>query len=327
VSAALKIERIEKYDQFFPLNRTKTRVMRLVSAFLIIFFIAVLFPVCAAVQSSVKDRENPLLALDSLEKFGALDKGAAVYAAVDVKNARDLLELCGMGGQYGELLEKTASAVAAFYPNGGERRFLIATRGDYPDTLPALFAMSADWKKERARNNVSYWRSHVRGVSLALNSHRALFSDGEPFGFVTGAVSEPSGFDAFQQGAVIAGWLTDKGEALNHLLTVLEIPIRLQMESAFFTFHKTDREQYELTLHIETPTEELAKNFAVLFSLARLFIAENSETDTQQSALPVQLLTNPAEQAGVFLTIRSTALDAGNAALLITIFLNFFNSF
>ncbi|MDR0374818.1 MAG: hypothetical protein LBH85_03755 [Treponema sp.] len=292
-----------------------------------IFFISIAISACATSSGSLRERDsmNPLLALDAFGEFDALDPDAAVYLALDSQETRPLLDLLNIGGitggQTGQLLDKTTRIAAAFYPKDAGKRFLAVCHGDYPNVLAALsLTASADWKKVRAWNNAPYWRSDASALSLALNDSWALVSDAEPFASATRAVTPREEFDAFRQGAAIAGWITDGGVSLNNLLYLLEIPIELYIQSAFFAVNKIGA-QYEINVRLEIDSEEQAKGVVTLFSLARLFIGQNSDSESGTPALARPLLANPLEQSGQVVNMRSGAMTGEEVALLFNTFM------
>jgi hypothetical protein len=285
---------------------------------------------------------DPLKALDACGEFDALDPGASVYMTIDTQEARPLVALLNIGditgGQTDQLLDKTSRIAAAFYPKGAERRFLAVCHGDYPNVLAALsLTASVDWRKARAWNNAPYWRSDASALSLALNGSWALVSDTEPFARTMRAVPPQEAFDAFRRGAALAGWITDGGSSLNNLLYSLEIPIEVHIQSAFFAVNKinaanesgavneidavneTDA-RYEINVRLEMLSEEQAKGVATLFSLARLFIGQNSDSESGTLVLAGPLLANPLEQSGQALNLRSGAMTGEEVALLFNAF-------
>ncbi|MDR2784152.1 MAG: hypothetical protein LBB48_10015 [Treponema sp.] len=282
---------------------------------------------CATSLGSVKERgsADPLRSLDAFGEFDALDPGASVYMAFEAQEARSLLDLLKIGdvtgGQTGLLLDKTSRIAAALYPRNAGRRFLAVCQGDYPNALAALsLTASADWEKVRAWNNAPYWRSDAGALSLALDDSWALVSDAEPFARTTQAVTPLDEFGAFRQGAVLAGWITDGGASLTNLLYLLEIPIELYLQSAFFAVNKIGA-QYELSVRLEIFSEEQAKGIATLFSLARLFIGQNSDSESGTPALAKPLLANPPEQSEQVVNLRSGAMSGEEVALLFNAFM------
>ena len=283
-----------------------------------------LFTACATtssgVQQAAKPAKDPLAALDALGEFGPLADGASMYVSVDVQKARPVLNLLPLGDmkqeQFSQILDRTSRASLAFYPKGSPQKLLVAARGDYPNVLTSLsLTASAGWKQARAWNDAAYWRSDAGDLSVALNAKWALASDAEPFAKTQ--ASAPAGFEAFRSGsaagAALAGW-TDSASSLNRFFSSLDIPIEIPAKTAFFSAAKAG-ERYDTLVQIEAVSEDQAKNFAILFSLARLFIGEHSD-----HYLARALLANPAERDGVFLKLRIGPLDADGVAGLFTAF-------
>ena len=297
-------------------------MMKITHFFLVItiFLFTACITTSGGVQETSKAAKDPFAALDVLEEFGQLADGASMYVSLDVQKARPILNTLPLGNmkqeQFSQILDRTSRASLAFYPKGSPQKLLVAARGDYPNALTSLsLTASADWKQARGWNGAAYWRSNAGALSVALNSKWALASDGEPFAKTQASV--PAGFEVFRAGsaagAALAGWV-DSAASINPFFSSLDIPIEIPAKTAFFSAIKIG-ERYDTLIQIEAVSEDQAKNFATLFSLAQLFIGEHSDHYLARS-----LLANPAERNGVFLKLRIGPFDAAGVAELFTAF-------
>jgi hypothetical protein len=257
--------------------------------------------------------------------FSALAPGGTAYFSINVPQARPLLDLISLGGfsgrDAGTLLDKTDFAVAAVYPPESGRSFLAAARGNYPSGRIGLsFTFSSAWKKRPSAAGASYWRSDRDGLSVSLNSRRALISDGDPL-ITPPGVEPPPAFAALGRDALLAGW-TDEGAApLNRFLALLEIPLHIPADRIFFGIYDVPEgekgEDYEAFLRIETPSVSQARALATIFSLTRVFMAGLTPEDEEDPlVLAVALFTYAPTQEDAALLIRTGSLKPQGITLL-----------
>jgi hypothetical protein len=274
----------------------------------------ILLVVSCASRSNVKTSSK-----DRNAEFALLAPGGVVYLYIDVPGTRPVLDRISFegiqGSQGAQILDRTTSAVAAFYPEGMPRRFLAAVQGRYPSFQAKLsFTLSPSWKKRRSETGASYWHAVKNGVSVSLGSSSALISDGDPFVQPPG-VETPEGFEEFCRGTVMAGWMEDASGPLNNFLASMEIPLQIPAKQVFFSLY-TSGQEYETVIQIETPSVSQAKALVTLFSMARLFMA-NAEASLGVVAV---LFANPPVQDGPYLRLHTGSLDAQGIALLFTMF-------
>lgn len=266
--------------------------------------------------------------LDESGDFAALAPGALAYFFIDVPRSRPLLEFISLGGFSGkdaaEFLDKTDSAVAAAYPPESGRSFLVAARGKYPSGRIGLsFAFNSAWKKIPSAAGSSYWRSDRNGLSVSLNSRRALVSDGDPLAPPPG-VEAPAVFETLRRDAFLAGWTDDGGVSINRFLTLLEIPLQIPADRILFgIFDAPEGEkgkEYEAFLRIETPSVNHAKGLLAVFSLTRIFMAALPPVEEEDPlTLAAALFTHIPTQEDRALLIRTGSLKPQGIALLFNI--------
>jgi hypothetical protein len=260
--------------------------------------------------------------LPEAEPFAAFPSGALVYLYVDTVKARpilDALPLERMGGNQKAVaaaLDKTSSAVAAWYPPGAPRHFLVAAQGRYPSFRASLsFALSPAWKKRRSESGASYWYSAQDKISVFLGPQHAFISDGDPLPVPEASFPQrPEAFASFAEDAVLAGWLTEGGMFLNQCLSSLKIPLQVPAEQVLFCLQQSEG-HYQGMIRIETPSVTQAKAVVGLFSLARLFMAN---LDTKEGV--GVFFTHAPVQDGASLNLQTGPLDAQGVALLFSMF-------
>jgi hypothetical protein len=256
-----------------------------------------------------------------------------------VKEARQLLEAVSFEGVDGKdasrILERTGTAVAAFYPEEAARRFFLAGWGSYPRLRAGIsMAFSRDWKKVKSETGGRYWLSKSRRIGVALGSKLALVADGDPF--APGADSQngtaPEGFEDFRRPCVLAGWMPEPEDPVNRFLAAAGIPLQIPAENFFFGTRRVAGGQWELVFQVRTPSVSQARALVTLFSLARIFAFNTAKDDLGlagpgeasgrtgiTAALPV-LFTNSPVQNGAELTLHSGSMNSGEIALLFNIF-------
>ncbi|MDR1100089.1 MAG: hypothetical protein LBL28_06365 [Treponema sp.] len=269
--------------------------------------------------------------------FLPLEPGASAYLLVDVPGVRPVIDQIGIPGMSGiqakEILDRTWSAAAAFFPEGNERRFQAAAWGKYPEFGGRLaLAAGKDWKRERSKTGGTYYHSAKDGLSVALNASQAFASGagpgsaGDPFAAAPGTEA-PEGFAEFRRGAVLALWLTDPAPPANRFFAALGIPLQLPAEQLFVSLlpHVPEGEgtgggaEYEALIRIQTPAAGQARALLALINMARVYAPETGEADGP-AALAAALFANPPVQDGRNLNLRTAAMDPAEIALLFSVF-------
>jgi hypothetical protein len=280
----------------------------------------VIFASCASSPKASNSNE------DGSPDYGLLPLGAQVYLWADVKQGRSLLDSLSFQGLDGrdarEVLDRTGTATAAFYPEQAAQRFFLAAWGSYPSTRAGIsMAFSRDWKKAKSETGKKFWFSRGWGLGVAMGAKLALATDKDPF--APGGAASPEGFEEFRRTCVLAGWMPNPSEPLNRFLQAMEIPIKIPAEEFFFGAARTggefEDERWELISRIRTPSPSQAKALVTLFAMARMFIGNAPGGEGLVGALPL-LFANIPVQDGADLSLRSGVMDTNEIALL-------FNSF
>jgi hypothetical protein len=290
-----------------------------VTAFLALFFVS-----CATAPRVAE-------VLPGSADFSVLPGGASVYLWADVKETRPLLEALSIGGLDGsgaaEILERTDSAAAAFYPEGAGRRFFLAGWGSYPPLRAGIsMTFSRDWKKLKSPTGKRYWYSQSSRIGAAVGSKLAYAADGDPFAASDGAAEIPGGFEEFRRGCVLAGWIPEPREPINRFAAAAEIPIQFPAEAFFFGAARArgSGDAWEMVFRIRTPSAVQARALTALFAMARIFITGQADGGNSAEFLP-ELFANPPVQEEQDIIFRSAVMDTEKTALLFNTFAVYFN--
>jgi hypothetical protein len=289
-------------------------------------FIAALFLSCKT-QPAARIGEDALRKLAEIGEFEPFADGGLLYLSIDAANSRPILDLLAIGGTSGkdaaQILDRTASITAAFYPAGANQRFFAVLSGNYPKTMADLsLKASSNWERQRSEIGADYWRAEKDKLSISFNEKIIAASDADPFSFAVNADSAfarvPQGFDEFRQGAVIAGWFGNNGASVDSLLADMGTPFEIQANGLFFSVTLKDGAYYT-ALQIETPSENTARSLFQLFNVARMFGA-GAMAEGDLGFFMNALFSNPPERNGAFLTLKLGPMNAAQTALLFNTF-------
>jgi hypothetical protein len=287
-------------------------------------FILPLFVSCASVPGA-RDREPE-------NDFAFLPPGASLYLYADTAGARPILDLLSFGemsgGAFPAILDRTHSAVAAFYSEGAGRRFFAVGRGDYPRLRSGFsLAFSPAWKKRRSESGGTYWYSAGYKLAVSIGAGRAFLSDGDPLGIFP-ETQTPENFESLSRGSVLAGWLSGGAAPINAFFAARDIPLQIPAEQVLFAVHPLQGDggteggeggTYEIAIRLETPTVSQAQGLVSIISMMRLFMTGAFEPEDPLGIVMGLFLRQPVRD-GPNLILHSGPLDARGIALLFNIF-------
>jgi len=232
--------------------------------------------------------------------------------------------------QLQQMVDRTQFVTAAMYvtPNTHSR---LAAWGDYPASRARMaFKSGKEWKRHISTvSGGEYWHSPLRGISVAVSNGMALVAttpviavDNPPDPFpVAPGTALPEGFNAFREGAILACWLNNPGSTINKKLGEMGIPIELPAERIFLSLHHHPESQdYNVRLQLQLANPSQARALAMMFALARNFLAPQPDAHNPAALLPAILFAHPPEQDGGNLNITTAPLTTQEIALLLTMF-------
>ena len=304
--------------------------LRLCISFLFVF---ILFISCAT-----SPKTEPVAA-DGTPDFSILPSGATLYLWADVARAKPLLEAISpanvSGKNASQVLDRTDTAMAAFYSEDSSRRFFMAGWGNYPSFRAGVsMGFSRDWKKIKSATGNRYWHSQRNNLGIAFGSKVAYVSDGDPFTPGMGSNPSPQGFEEFRRSCVLSGWLNNPASTIDRFISNLGIPIQIPAEELFFGAVRAPvdtasgdpgKELWDLVLKIRTPSAGQARSLISLISFARIFVLRGAAADMGEGSLSMMdaaalLLAKMPEQEEEFLVVRMNALSESRIALLFAMF-------
>ena len=346
------MKKFNKSDEAFP----KTEVLEKLHLWDFVFSVRVPFCVCLSIIFFllVSCASAPKTSVSLAENGGELNllpSGGRVYLWADAVGGRPLLDAISFDGKStkdaSNILDVTSSAAAVFFPEeeANGRKFFIAALGDYPSFRANFsFALSRAWKKQKSKTGSSYWYSANDGIALSLGSNMALVSNVDPLmnlpsvgnsadnsagnsAELSAVVLPPEGFDDFRRSLVLAGWMNDPSESINTFLEAMGIPIKIPAEEFLFGAAKTPAgsEPWELVFKIKNQSAAQARAILTLFSIARLFVLGGmeelgSDEPLSRQEIAALLFANTPELDGLYLSLRTGALNEGKIALLFEMF-------
>ena len=268
--------------------------------------------------------------------FSILPPNAQAYFWADVASARpilDILPFIDMSSRdVTRFLDRTNTALAAFYGEDAEQRFFLASWGNYPSfRLGTFMNFSRNWRRVRSETGSRYRQYRHQNLAVAVGSSLAFVSDGDPFAPGLGSDPAPYGFEEFRRVSVFSGWLNEPAAYLNRIMQGLGIPLQIPAEELFFGINRLPLAQeqaneetapWELVFGIGTQSPAVARSLLPLFSMASFFIQMGTATGglSGQMEIAALLFANAPEQNGSFLTLRTAPLDENRLALLFYMF-------
>ena len=261
-----------------------------------------------------------------------LETGASVYAVIDVKNSRAVLEKISLKGledkQKKQILNRTNTIYAGFYKEKNEIAFQLAVYGNFSDSQGAfIFGMNKDWKKYKCDKGHKYWYSQKNNMSITMNSGKVLIiqtNSGKPAVPCTHSegINFPSGFISFSKNTYLSGWLSEPGSDISEIFEKIGVPLSLPVENVFFSMiaAASDTESkiklYEGIARVQTLNATQARGLLRIISMARL-LSSGLSLDILQGPWADILLANEPVQDDKYLIFKTKSLNADEIALLI----------
>jgi hypothetical protein len=217
------------------------------------------------------------------EKFLPLDVCASVYLFANVQEARPFFEFLPIeeldNKHVKQMIDRTNTAVAAVFPKESERRFQLATWGNYPSSGAGMaFTFNKNWKRHRSEINGTYWHSARERLSLALSSRQAFvtgWNRSSPASPFAAGIEMPEGFNEFRRGAVLSCWVNNPSPIFQRMLSDAGIPIRLPVQQLFLKLNPVMAEQYEAVINLTFETPAYARTVAAILGLAGNFTSDD----------------------------------------------------
>jgi hypothetical protein len=261
-----------------------------------------------------------------------LESGALVYALIDAKRSRPILDLLPIPGvsdnQAGLVLDRTDSVALALHSRDSERQLQAAAWGNISPSLGRLmFGLNKEWKKMSCSLGHPYWYSQSNAVSVALGMRQAFVSrsaGGTAPCTHSSGTELPDGFREFSRGSLMSCWIDKPGPTVNRYFKELGIPLSIPAEYLFASVfpaqntspNTADEGLYDALLYIQTATANQARSLMRILSLSRMVSGYFSVSGALKPVIELFLSGEPVQDDKTVL-IKSKPLSARDIALLI----------
>jgi len=250
-----------------------------VSLCLCVMFFSLVFLSCKTSAPSIRLPETCIK-----EGTLPLDKGALVYLAVNVNEARSFINMLPVkelnDNTVRQMIDRSDFAAAAIFPAASGRRFQITTWGNYPKSAAdMILGTNKNWTKRQNENRASYWHSPADRISMAISA-RNLFvvsslndTPVNPIAAGGGSVEVPEGFADFYSGAVLSCWMDNPSSMLQQIMDKAGVPLRIPVNQLFFNLFSGNQaqKQYEAVIRLEFESASQARGMAAILNLAGAF--------------------------------------------------------
>jgi len=259
-------------------------------------------------------------------KILPLGSGASAYIFANAQKARDILELLPLeelkDPQTKQMMDRTGYFVAALFPPETGKRFQLAAWGNYPNVQAGFaFTFDKNWKKQRSQAGGSYWYSSVSGLSLSIDSKKALAASSltaQPFDLLDnkGGAQVPEGFNEFRGNADLSCWLVNPGDTITRMLSEAGLPIRFPVLQLFFNLITVSPGRYEAVIRLQFDNPTQARGMAAVINLASSFGLAGS------NFIASLFISNPSSQSENNLDFFTNILSDQEIITLFNLFLS-----
>ena len=261
-----------------------------------------------------------------------LPVGGSVYLWADIAQARPLLENLSSSLNLFDASQafdyaKAAAFVVFLEGEDGEPNFFLAATGNFPLRRANLaLSTSRSWERRTGESGERYWYSPSSGFSLALSPRLVLASNTGLYE-VSRTITPPESFGAFSEPLAISAWIPHSTKLINGFVESIALPIQIPATELFLGAARVGQtastagrrsepvdEAWEFVIRIVTPSANDARSLATLVSMARLFLQQDGNADTDNFL--ALLFANAPEQSGNALTLRTPPIKRSRIPLL-----------
>jgi hypothetical protein len=246
------------------------------------------------------------------EGFLSLDKNALVYALMDTKIMRPVIDIIPVtllkSWQAAQIIDRTEIALAAIFTNDTGRYFQVVGFGSYPVlVMNVALAIDINWKYLFSGDD-HYWYSDTNKLSVSLDSDEvnivAWRRTRENPAYEEPGVKMPEGFVAFRhlsgEPAPLSLWLENQNLILDIMLYSEGITVNLPIERLYLNLYHVENNVFKADVMLQMESSFFPEDFEMDL------LPEFEEFD---SALKTLFFTNPpilnnrnVEFQSVFLT-------------------------
>jgi hypothetical protein len=287
-----------------------------------------LFPICAPIIADTTETgeiyyEVPEIVIYG-EGFVSLDKDALVYALVDTKIMRPIIDIIPVNQlkswEAAQIIDRTEITLAAIFTNDTGKFFQVVGFGSYPVlVMNVALAIDKNWKYLFSGDD-HYWYSDANKLSVSLDSEevnivawrrtRVNPTYEEP------GVKMPEGFVAFRhrsgETAPLSLWMENRDSILDRMLYGEGMAINLPIERLYLNLYHVEDNVFSTEIMLQ------AENFPFTEDFEMSLLPEFAEYD---SALKKLFLTNPPAQNDRNIVFSPVILSEEEIVSLLRIFM------
>jgi hypothetical protein len=270
-----------------------------------ITFSMLLFPVflCTSIMAETTETDEFYYEVPEIviygEGFVSLDKDALVYALVDTKIMRPIIDIIPVNQlkswEAAQIIDRTEITLAAIFTNDTGKFFQVVGFGSYPVlVMNVALAIDKNWKYLLSGDD-HYWYSDTNKLSVSLDSEevnivawrrtRVNPTYEEP------GVKMPEGFVAFRhrsgETAPLSLWMENRDFILDRMLYGEGIAINLPIERLYLNLYHVEDNVFSTEIMLQAENSPFTENFEMIV------LPEFVEYD---SALKKLFLANPPIQ-------------------------------
>ena len=257
------------------------------------------------------------------EGFVSLDKDAFVYALVDTKIMRPIIDIIPVNQlkswEAAQIIDRTEIALAAIFTNDTGRYFQVVGFGSYPHiVMNVALAIDKNWKYLLSGDD-HYWYSDTNKLSVSLDSEevnivawrrtRVNPAYEEP------GVKLPEGFVAFRhrygEPAPLSLWMENQDSILGRMLNGEGIAMNHPIERLYLNLYHVEDNVFQIELMLQIGSPFFSENFVM------------SLTSESDSVLKTLFFANPAIQNDRNVEFQQVILSEDEIVSLLRVFMKY----
>jgi len=292
-------------------------------------FFILLFPVflCVPIMAETTEPDELYYEVPEIVVYGdgfvSLDKEAFVYALMDTKIMRPIIDIIPVNqlrsSQAAQVIDRTEIALAAIFTNDTGRYFQVVGFGSYPILLiNVALAIDKNWKFLLSGDD-HYWYSDTNKLSVSLDTDEVNIVGWRRTrvnpAYEKPGVKMPEGFVAFRhrsgEPAPLSLWLENHDFILDRMFNGEGIDINLPIERLYLNLYHVKDNVFQVELRLQTGSPYFPENFVM--SLI-------SESD---SVLKNLFFANPPVQNDRNVEFRPVIISEDEIVLLLRMFMKY----
>jgi len=207
------------------------------------------------------------------EGFVSLDKDAFVYALVDTKIMRPIIDIIPVNQlkswEAAQIIDRTEIALAAIFTNDTGRYFQVVGFGSYPVlVMNVALAIDKNWKYTFSGDD-HYWYSDTNKLSVSLDSEEVNIVAWRRTrlnpAYEEPGVKMPEGFVAFRhrsgEPAPLSLWMDNHDSILDRMLSGEGIVKNLPIERLYLNLYHVEDKVFSTDIMLQVKNSPFTEEF------------------------------------------------------------------